>query len=475
METVLAIDAGLSCIKVAAYTAAGELVALAEAPNTAVRTSGPCSDVDLPRLWQLVGQGVREATAKLGDTRVAAVALGGHGNGIYRIGPGGEDLYGITSMDVRAQAVVDAWDRSGVSRDIHRAVGGHTWAGQPLPLLACRGDDAGGTLLFCKDYIRYRLSGRAAVDRGDASAAGLLNLATGDWSAQAFDAAGLPWARKLLPPLVDPWQQAGSVTAEASRHTGLLAGTPVAAGSVDFALGAFGDGLADRATLHVTAGTWAIHQRRMSSPLTHDTILQTITAPWPGEFLMVESSPTCAINLQWLQNLLRPDEAAWRQWDAWLDAPLPPDAPLCLPYPVGAWDMPAQRAHIYNVCPGTGSRELVPAVFEGIVLGHRRQIDKCRRLGEPLQKLVVTGGLTRSGGWCQMLADYTQLEVAVAANPHAACWGAALCALAAAGLTPSAPPPQRRTFAPRRDRRELCDLRYQAFVETLYERSASWT
>ncbi len=476
METFLAIDAGLSCIKVAAFTAGGEIVALTERPHSALRAQGPCSDVDLASLWQLVCEGARQTLARLGPgDRVAAIALGGHGNGVYRIGPGGKDLYGITSMDVRAQAVVERWDRQGVSTELHRAVGGHVWAGQPLPLLASRGDDGAGRLLFCKDLIRYRLTGALAVDRGDASAAGMLDLRTGEWSAAALGLAHLPEAHTLLPPLLDPWQLAGAVTPEAARQTGLPQGTPVAAGSVDFALGAFGDSLPAVGAIHVTAGTWAIHQLRMTRPVTHATILQTITAPWAGEFLMVESSPTCAINLHWLENLLHPDEAAWRQWDAWLDAPPEPGAPCYLPYPVGAWDMPAQRAHIYNVSPQAAPRDMVRAVFEGITFGHRRQIAKCiavcqgagAGLRGGIERLIVTGGLTRSRGWCQMLADGTGLEVEVASNPHAACWGAALCAMRAVGVAATAPPPARRTFSPRHDRRAAWDARYEQFAGKL--------
>ncbi|MFS2055712.1 FGGY family carbohydrate kinase, partial [Variovorax sp. CT11-76] len=76
-------------------------------------------------------------------------------------------------------------------------VGCGPWPGQPTLIAAeLFGHDAVQRgelqrLLFAKDYLGFLLTGEAATDLSDASTAGLVSLASGRWSQQAFDAAGL--------------------------------------------------------------------------------------------------------------------------------------------------------------------------------------------------------------------------------------------------------------------------------------------
>ena len=101
-----------------------------------------------------------------------------------------------------------------------------------------------GHLLLPHDWLTYRLTGRFVTDRGDASG-------TGYWSPRGdryrIDLLELidndtDWA-SALPTVLGPWDQAGSLTAEAAAALGLRVGTPVAAGTGDNMAGALGTGL----------------------------------------------------------------------------------------------------------------------------------------------------------------------------------------------------------------------------------------
>ncbi|HUU58239.1 MAG TPA: FGGY family carbohydrate kinase [Phycisphaerae bacterium] len=472
MATALGIDAGLSGVKVGAFAPDGTILALAEVANDALRRDGPQSEMDMPRLWELACQGVRQVVGSLPPGRQPqAVGLCGHGNGVYLVSPDAAPLLAVSSMDTRAAPIVDAWLRDGTGERICKAVGGHVWSGQPLPILAQLGlPSRPATLLFCKDWIRHRLTGTLVTDRGDASAAGLLELKTGVWARDVFESVGLGRIAELLPDLAECFDKTGEVTGAAADQTGLRAGTPVFGGSIDLTIGALGDGLDDRESLHVTAGTWAIHQARAGEPVLPADILQTVVAPWPGEFMLVESSPTSAVNLAWLANLLGPAGADYEQWDRWvLSGGDEPGAPMYLPYPTGAWDLPSVRAALADVRPEHDAPAVVRAVYEGIVMGHRRQIAKYLAAGIPVRRLIVTGGLTRSGGWCQWLADHTGLPVEVSGNAHAACWGAAICALRGMGRPVEGAPPARTRFEPRPEHRAQCDERFARFMARLDE------
>lgn len=471
---VLAIDLGLSAVKAGVFGAGGALLALAEKPNSAVSRDVDIAPVNMDGLWRLACETIRASLAKAEHAHpIEAVVVCGHGNGVYLVDRAGRGICGVSSMDTRAESVLAGWQGDGRARKIAEIVGGHLWAGQPLAILAAMKErlPSGLTLLFAKDWIRCRLTGRRVTDPGDASAAGLLALADGRWAREAMNLAGVE-GLVSLPDLAESSQAVtGSITASAASITGLAEGTLVVAGSIDLAMGALGDGLSDDRSLHVTAGTWAIHQMRRKEISRPNAILQTIRSPWLGETLWVESSPTSGINLTWLRQRLTTNGHSFTQWDAWAGAEVREDDPIYLPYPAGCWDMPLQRAGFVGLPLRAGPKRVVRAVYEGIVLGHCRQIQKYLSLAGGIDRLIVTGGLTRSVAWRQMLSDATQLPLEAANDPHAALRGAAACAAEGIGMHWSPVAPSREQVVPRREMKTHWQTRYDAFLDILKSRS----
>lgn len=472
MPVVIGIDIGLSRIKVAAFNEHSDHLAMVERPNDSIKSSGMCVEADMTHLWRTVCNATRQVTSSLTpELRPEAVGLSGHGNGIYLIS-GSKPLLGITSLDRRGAGVVDLWDRSGTNDLLFKYTGSHPWPGQTLALLAALDDLPHGIrMLFCKDWIRYCLTGNFVTDRGDASAAGLIDLRSGQWCKKALDIALNGRSCPILPDISDSNQCTGTVTQSAADETGLDAGTKVACGSVDFALGALGDDLSDDSTLHVTAGTWAINQRRTKDATANDRIFQTISSPWTGEFLAVESSPTSAINLQWIEQMFQPELDGYAQFEKWVSR-IPDDvcAPMYTPYPFGVWDLRGANANLLNLKPSTEPRDIVRAVYEGIALGHKRQIDKYLQSGSHIRRLIVTGGLSRSAGWCQMLSDCTGIPVEVSDNTHAGIWGAALCAFSMLEISCTASYNRPKRYCPNFVLKDYYDARYWQFMDCLNSR-----
>jgi L-xylulokinase len=466
---VLAVDAGLSAVKVALYRADGTMEALDENPNTAVRTSGRRSIMDMEALWALVSTGIRNVLATDGGAHeIVGVGLSGHGNGLYLVEPDGSPLLGVTSMDLTAQTTVERWNASRMAGLCLSAASTHIWAGQPLPILsslmeteALRGDFR---LLFCKDWIRYRLTGCMATDRCEASAAGLLDSRTGQWAEEVFVEAGLPRLRLQLPSLRNSYDETGRTTERAARESGLLPGVPVFGGSIDLALASLADGLSDPATLHVTAGTWSINQQPCREAHHVPALLQTITSPSVQAFLRVDSSPTSAINLPVLRTLAGGTAKEHEAWEEALGDEAPGAAdPIYLPYPAGAWDLPNATASLLHLRPGLDRPHIVRAVFEGIALGHLRQIRKFQDCGT-VDRILLCGGMARSPGWCRLLCDYARLPVVVSLDPHSSARGAALCAWRGLGVEPAATS-KRRFLMPQPGR--LRKERYLRFLESI--------
>ncbi len=81
------------------------------------------------------------------------------------------------------------------------------------------------------NFVTYRLTGEKAWDFPSAAGAGLVDRSLPDWPAGLFEEEGVP--RSLFPPLRWPLSKLGTITASASKATGLPEGIPVAVGACD--------------------------------------------------------------------------------------------------------------------------------------------------------------------------------------------------------------------------------------------------
>lgn len=475
----LTIDVGLSTVKTAVFKSNGMLAALHETRNDAVISQGLCSNMNLSRLWELIREGTKNVLAQgVPATSITGVSLSGTGNGIYLVSEAGEDLLGITSMDRSADAVAKEWRNSPIGSRLQNDTVNHIWAGQPLPLLKHLKQEGrlpeNFRLLFCKDWLRYHLTGEFVTDRSDASAAGLIDIKTHNWAEDSISAVGLRSIIPCLPKLVNSGEITGWITQEAAKETGISAGTPVFGGGIDLALAAMDDGLSTPELLHVTAGTWSINQQLIELEKIElaNNCLQVIISPENGKMLLVDSSPSSAINIDILCTLTGKQFPDFKKWESIVNnISLCAHDPLYLPYPVGTWDMPKVTAGLYQIQAGISFDDIVKAVYDGIVLGHLRQIRKFQAVGK-VERLVACGGLTRSKAWCQMLSNYSGLPLEISDNPHSSSRGAARIIFSKAENKIEIEKKKTMTYQPQID--SICYERIERFDKILKE-IKKWT
>ena len=463
----LGLDVGLSSVKAGIFDETGERLLIAEKPNSSVVTAGNKFEIVPATLWCIVLDLITTLRQKMGNNwRIDAIGLSGHGNGVYLVDTKSGSASAISPMDARATAIISRWRVDGRAKRISELVGGEVWPGQPLAILAHFGLPSNSKILFVKDWLRYCLTGEFITDPGDASAAGLTVLGTNKWANEAFELAGCNLSSALPELAVGSQSQAGSVSPLAAKQTGIAAATPVFAGSIDLAMGAYGDELCDKTTLHITAGTWTINQLRTADTHRPEGILQTIRSPWPDEMLLVESSPTAAINLNILAERIGNKDYA--MWEAAGVTKISQADGIYLPYPIGSWDLPAVK-ELFSGGKPEGTQKEISLVYEGTALGVTRQVNKFRQAGQEIRKIMLTGGMGNSKVWLKMLTDATQLTIEVANDPHAALRGAAKCA--AVGMCGSFAKlsVNRTIITPDKDKADHWRKRYNQFIELLME------
>lgn len=442
---LLGLDAGNTVIKAVLFDLEGRQVAMAALDGQSFSPKPGHVERGLSELWANAQQVIRACLQKaaIDPAQIAAIGCAGHGNGLYLLDKAGDPLLGIQSLDTRAAA--HAGDLAARHGDrLHALSLQKPWPSQTPALLSWIKSHrpeiyaAVGTVLLCKDFITYQLTGERVSDISDMSGCGLLRLPDGRYDPDILDLFGLDDAEDLLPRLVEPAEIAGTVTAAAAAATGLAEGTPVVGGYFDVIASALGSGVTRPGEASIIAGTWSVNQVFSEAPVV-DPAMFMVSGFAPGRFVNIESSATSAANLEWYVRELVERRGHHDDPFGYCNAVIgkvapAADDPFFHPFLYGSGQGADFRAGFYGLAGWHGEGHLLRALFEGVVFEHRRHIETLLGSGVPFEAAVLSGGGSRSHVWPQMFADCLGVPIRVAEAQETGALGAAIGAGIGAGL-----------------------------------------
>lgn len=454
MRYYLGLDNGGTTTKASLFDSTGREIGTA-GMSTQVSTPHPgFVERDMEEMWRANCQVIRRVLTETGveGAQIAAVAVCGHGKGLYLCGEDGRPVRpGILSTDSRAAAYAEGWRRDGTEAALFPITCQHILACQPTALLAWVREhepEVVGAIRWvfgCKDYVRFRLTGQAGGERTDLSGCGVLNLHTGQYDGAILERLGLGGFAGCFPPLCDSGAVCGQVTEEAAALTGLLPGTPVAGGMFDIDACALALGLTGQKQACMIAGTWSINQCLAPAPVTDGSLMMNSLYCLPGWYLLEESSPTSAGNNEWFIATLLPEarahaeamgESIYDVINDWVES-VPHDAhcPVFLPFLMGGNTDPEARGCLAGLELSHTRAHIARAIYEGVVFSHRWHFERLRRAnGDRLWDCVrLAGGAACSPVWRQMFADALGHSVEAVAVTQTGNLGCAMAAATAAG------------------------------------------
>lgn len=452
MKYLLGIDNGGTMIKAAMFDETGRQIALAskEAPLSTPHTGW--NERDMEELWQTNTECVRQVMASSGVSarQVAGIGCCGHGKGLYLWGKDGHPAYaGIASSDNRASQIVARWTADGTVDRAREQTLQPVIACQPVALLRWLKENDPPVLkrtqwIFeCKDYIRFRLTGRATAEETDYSGTCLMDLTARRFDRELLGIFGLEELYDCLPPLCGAWEQCGGVSEEAAAQLGLEPGTPVCGGMFDIDACAVAMGVTEPEQLCMITGTWSINEYPSPAPVRPDGTTHNTLFCLPDIYLIEESSPTSAGNLDWfLNNFLREEKVrAKAEGHSIYDRinrivrELPPEASdvLFLPFLYGS-NAEAASAAFVGLSNSHGQEHLLRAIYEGVVFSHRMHLENLLQYREKPRTIRLAGGAVRSAVWVQMFADILQYPIEVVDVDELGAQGCAMAAAVAAGI-----------------------------------------
>ncbi|MGP9804083.1 FGGY-family carbohydrate kinase [Paracoccus sp. NSM] len=440
---LLGIDNGLTVTKAVIFDASGRVLATARRRVAQSMPHPRHVERDMADLWRQTAAAIAEAIAASGQpaSRIVAVAATAHGDGLYLLDRAGAPLGpGILSLDSRAGRVAEDWARDGTAAMALERTGQMPHASAPSAILGWMRDHeperfaAIGHVLACKDWLTLCLTGQIGTDLTEASTS-FTDMRTQGYAPDIpalFGLGPLP-----LPEIALPDQIVGHVTAEAAAMTGLLPGTPVAAGLHDVTASALGSGSYAEGVVAIVAGTYSINETVTRKPLT-DPRWFCRNGITRGEWNAMSISPASSANYDWfLDNLCTNDgsgaplhEQAIPQIEAALAQH---STALFHPYLFGSPHGPQASGAFFGLRGWQGRPDLLRAVVEGIALNHRHHVEALREGFAP-GYARLTGGISRAPLLAQLFADALDMPVTTSPVEEAAAWGAALCAGAGVDL-----------------------------------------
>lgn len=434
-ELLLGIDIGTASSKGVLATPAGEVVATAEREHELSLPRPGWAEHDAETVWwadlvaicrELVAHGVP-----------AAMCVSGIGPCLLPADADGRPLrpailYGI---DTRAQReIAELTERYGADAILQRGGSPLTTqaVGPKLAWLRRHEPDVWGRtdqVLMASSFAVRRLTGEYVLDHHSASQCNpLYDLAAErwieDWAAEI--APGL-----TLPRLLWPGEIAGEVTPEAARATGLPAGIPVAAGTIDAWAEAFSVDVAAPGDTMLMYGSTMFIVSVAHDARPHSKLWLTCGVD-PGTRTFAAGMATSGILTAWLRKIAGdvPYERLLAEAAA---VPAGSDGLVALPYFAGErtplFD-PLARGVICGLTLSHGRGHLYRALLEASGYGVRHNLEAMASAG----RLVAVGGGTRGGLWTRIVTDIVSRPQEIPAQTIGASYGDARLAGLAAGL-----------------------------------------
>lgn len=499
MRYLMGIDNGGTFSKAAIFDEEGHQVSVASVPTVTITPKPGYTERDMEELWQVNAQAIKEAIEKSGinPTDIAGVSFSGHGKGLYLVGKDGKPSYnGIISTDARAWAYVKKWKEDGTAKKVYEKTYQDILACQPVSLLAWLKDNCPEVIentkyvFAVKDYVRYRMTGEAYAEMSDFSGGNLVNLTTGEYDRELMELFGIGEVYDMLPPLKNAADICGYVTKEASELTLLPEGTPVSAGMFDVNACGIASGLSDGEKMCMIAGTWSINEFIAKEPVLNGTVALNSMFCIPGYYLVEESSPTSAGNMEWfIRNLMNYEKAEAKEnggsvydiTNEWVASIEPQDNNIIfLPFLNGSNEDALAKGTFIGLTAYHSKKHMLRAVYEGIVFSHLTHVKKLLRNREVPESIRLSGGAANSDVWVQIFADALQIPIDVIEDKELGAQGAAIAAGIAAGIYKDyndgieKTVKITKTVQPRPEYKEIYEKKYQTYRRVIEGLSGVW-
>ena len=444
MDAFVGLDLGTSSLMGVLVNAVdGTTLATAERALELLEPEPLAAEQDPEAWWRAACEVLRELAAFAASSDVRAIGLGltGQKHALLPLGDGDRPLQdAVLWCDARSTLETAEAHARAPRAMLGKRTGALAFPGYLVPkwlrLRRLRPDVVAATrrLVFAKDWLRLRLTGRFLTDRTEASASLLYDIGKKAWSPELLEAFDVP--ASFLPEVVRSSDPGGRVTAEAAAATGLEEGLPIVGGAGDNEAAALGSGAVGEGRVAVVLGTSATVIAHHGSRGSAGGLV------WGRHALRRGYSATgvvlCAGRaLEWIRHAAFPTDFSPEEVIEAARASDVREGPLVfVPSLAGERSPipdPGATGAFIGLRPGNARGHLARAVLEGVALSIAEVVRQMRGAGVPVTELRLTSGGAASKFWRALVAAASDLPVVHAGDAEGPGRGAAMLAARGTG------------------------------------------
>jgi len=440
---LLGIDIGTTATKAILLHPERGIAAEAAAPATLRSAKSGWAEEDPAEWWGNVGTVTRRCLAEtgIGSDAVCGVGVSGMVPALILLDSDGQVLRpSIQQNDARSFEEILEFRRHLDEEDVLRRTGSATtqqsigpkvvWLRRHEPAVT----EKAIHLMGSYDYIVYRLTGELSCERNWALESGLFDIDRQDWDDSLLSLSTIlrTWLGKIRWPV----EVVGVVDSEASRHTGLLQGTPVVAGSADHVASAFSAGVLSPGDLLVKLGGAGDILYALDIPVVDPRLFLDYHV-MPGRYLINGCMAASGSIIKWFRQHFASD-ADYEELDREGAAvSCGSDGLLLLPYFLGEKtpiNDPLARGVLFGLTLGHTRGHVYRAILEGIAFGFQHHMEVLAERDMRAARARVTNGGARSTLWKQITSDVLGIPLEAVADHPGSSLGAAFVAGMGVGI-----------------------------------------
>jgi gluconokinase len=323
-----------------------------------------------------------------------------------------------------------------------------------------------------KEYIWFKLFNEFQVDHSIASATGLMDIQSCEWSANAL--ALLDLGEEKFSKLVATNYKRSNASADACTQLGILSRTIFISGASDGCFANLGSFATDPGVAALTIGTSGAVRVASPTPVYNFNAMTFNYRLDENTFICGGPTNNGGVALKWyVTNFLKQPLVTADDYNRVLNtitqAPAGADGLIFLPYLFG------ERAPIWN-SDSSGmffgirnhhkQEHFTRAVIEGISFALYDIAENLIGGGSAIRQIHVSGGFVRSSAWLQILADIFNIKVCLLNADDASAMGAAFLGLKEMGLIgniDTLKPTTIKEVFPQPENREVYQKRFESY------------
>lgn len=440
---VYAVDLGTTNIKVGLFDEKLQRLGLVSAPAQYIG-NGSRVEFDADGYFDTVVDLISQSAWAAGlseITQSSRIVLTGQAESFVLIDAAGAAIRpGISWLDERGddecRQIADLFGAAEGFRITGQPTVTTTWSAPKLRWLATHEPAALAAtahVLMIKDFIAYRFTGEIVGEITTRAFSYLFDVNAGSYWSEMVEFCGL--SERQLPETVGAGTDVGSVLGPVADRLPRCAGYTVNLGALDHFAAMIGTDSYRPGVVSESAGS-VLSLSMLAEPdwqFDPENLISFHRGIAAEDIVLFSCADNGGVVFDWFRKIFgTPME--YEELEQALVERDHTDAPLFLPFMTGT------NPPEYYVQPGGAfvnlhlahdQIDMAYAVQEGVAHLLRSNIDYLAT--SDLARIVSTGGGARSRLWNQLKADISRLDVTVPAEPEAACRGAAVLALVAAG------------------------------------------